>query len=165
MIVGVTAHRPDKLWGYNMSHPNYDKLQSYFEKQLMELNCTDAWTGMAIGGDMVFAHAVLTLQDWGVPIKLHAAIPCDNHPIRWPKYVQDEYKRILNKCASKVYVCKGPYAGWKMQRRNEYIVDHIDHLLAVCDGSPSGTQNCIDYAAKKNVPTTILTPIEVAVLY
>lgn len=35
-----------------------------------------------------------------------------------------------------------------MQKRNEYMVDHSDKVIAVWDGSKSGTKNCIDYAKK-----------------
>lgn len=45
-----------------------------------------------------------------------------------------------------IIVCKGGYAAWKMQVRNEYIVNNSDSMIAVHDGSKGGTYNCIKYA-------------------
>lgn len=37
---------------------------------------------------------------------------------------------------------------WLMQKRNEYMVDLADRVIAVWDGSKGGTANCIKYAEK-----------------
>jgi uncharacterized phage-like protein YoqJ len=33
-----------------------------------------------------------------------------------------------------------------LQKRNEWMVDHCDLLIAVWDGSEGGTANCVRYA-------------------
>ena len=38
------------------------------------------------------------------------------------------------------------YKPWVMQKRNEYMVDLADKVIAVWDGSKSGTGNCVKYA-------------------
>ena len=45
---------------------------------------------------------------------------------------------------------EGEYYPAKMEKRNEYMVDHSDIVIAVWDGSKSGTENCIKYAQKLN---------------
>lgn len=40
------------------------------------------------------------------------------------------------------------YKPWLMQKRNEYMVNLSDKIIAVWNGSKSGTQNCIKYATK-----------------
>lgn len=45
-----------------------------------------------------------------------------------------------------------------MQKRNEWMVDRIDELLAIYNGTPGGTKNCIDYAKKLGKPITIICP-------
>ena len=35
-----------------------------------------------------------------------------------------------------------------MQKRNEYMVDLTDKVIAVWDGSKGGTGNCVRYAEK-----------------
>jgi uncharacterized phage-like protein YoqJ len=47
-----------------------------------------------------------------------------------------------------------------MQKRNEWMVDHADAVIAVWDGSPSGTANCIGYARKKRRPILVIDPVE-----
>ena len=79
MKICVTGHRPDKLYGYNITTPKYIKLKDKFKELLIKNNCTEAITGMALGADMVFAVAVLELKNQGYDIKLHCAIPCRNH--------------------------------------------------------------------------------------
>ena len=37
----------------------------------------------------------------------------------------------------------------KMQKRNEFMVDNCDILIALWNGTSGGTKNCINYAKKK----------------
>jgi len=39
-----------------------------------------------------------------------------------------------------------------MNDRNKYMVDRADEIIAVWDGSNSGTSNCINYAKKQGKP-------------
>ena len=45
-----------------------------------------------------------------------------------------------------------------MQKRNEYMVDLADVVIAVWDGSNSGTGNCIKYAQKCGKEIIQITP-------
>jgi uncharacterized phage-like protein YoqJ len=69
---------------------------------------------------------------------------------QWPKQSQIQYNQILLKASNVIVVSDGGYDNWKMQVRNEYLVDHCDVLVALWDGSSGGTGNCISYAYKKN---------------
>jgi len=59
---------------------------------------------------------------------------------------------LLKRAARIVHVCEPGYAAWKMQRRNEAMVDACTHVLALWDGSSGGTENCVKYAEKKRKP-------------
>lgn len=160
--VGVTGHRPDKLWGYDTDNPNYERLRRYFRQMLMELNCGTAHTGMAIGTDIEFAKAVLEMKDYlHKPIELVAHIPCDNQQCKWPRDTQLDYEYILSRCSEVTIVSPGPYAPWKMQKRNEHLVNSVDHLIAVYDGSAGGTGNCVGYARNTSVILHIVTPKQI----
>ena len=50
--------------------------------------------------------------------------------------------------AKTVKVVADHYEADVMQKRNEYMVDHSDIVLAVWNGKKSGTENCIKYAEK-----------------
>lgn len=82
MKIAVTGHRPNKLFGYNMDDPRYVAIKNIIKGFLIGAGCTDAYTGMALGIDQLFAIAVLQLKNEGWPIKLHCAIPCANHPCK-----------------------------------------------------------------------------------
>ena len=50
-------------------------------------------------------------------------------------------------------VCDGGYAGWKFTRRDEWLVDACDLLLALWDGDPkTGTGHTVRYADVKGRP-------------
>ena len=71
MKIAVTGHRPNKLYGYNLNNKKNIELKEKFKKILIENNCTEAITGMALGVDTIFALAVLELKSEGYNIKLH----------------------------------------------------------------------------------------------
>lgn len=150
MKMCVTSHRPGKMYGYDIYNSQWTALKNKFKQLLIENKCTEAITGMALGGDMVFALAVLELKDEGCDIKLHCAIPCRNQSCKWPKESRDLYGNILSRADIVKLVSDEEYKPYLMQRRNEYMVDLADKLIAVWDGSKSGTGNCVEYAIKRN---------------
>ncbi len=45
-----------------------------------------------------------------------------------------------------------------MQVRNEYMVDRADLVLALWNGTPGGTGNCVRYARTRGVPVFVIDP-------
>jgi uncharacterized phage-like protein YoqJ len=146
------------MYGYNLSDNRYLKLKEQFKQILIEENCTEAITGMALGVDTVFALAVLELKDKGYNIKLHCAIPCLNHSSKWFEESVVLYKEILDKADVVKFVTEQPYQVWMMQKRNEYMVNRADKVIAVWDGSKGGTGNCVAYAKKQNKDIILIRP-------
>lgn len=56
------------------------------------------------------------------------------------------YKTILENADTVKLVSNEEYKPLVMQKRNEYMVDLADKVIAVLDGSKSGTGNCVKYA-------------------
>lgn len=158
MKIAVTGHRPNKLFGYDLNDPRYLAIKNIMKGFLIGAGCTDAYTGMALGIDQLFAIAVLQLRNEGWPIKLHCAIPCANYPSKWNKESKELYYKILDKADEVIQVSDEPYQPWLMQKRNEYMVDHVDGVLAFFDGASGGTKNCIDYVNKVGKEVTIFDP-------
>lgn len=148
MIICVTGHRPNKLYGYNLSDPRWQRLKDQFKSLLKANNCTEAYSGMALGVDTVFALAVLELKNEGYNIKLHCAIPCQNHSCKWNKESIAIYDDIVSKADTVTIVVDEPYEPWMMQKRNEFMVDNSDKVIAVWGESNGGTANCVRYAEK-----------------
>ncbi len=136
MIVAFTGHRPNKI-------PDPERVRTTVREALMRLRPLYVIVGMAQGVDQWAAEVCLEL---GIPFV--AALPCDGMDAVWPPAVRDRFHALLNKAKEIHVVSPGPYKPWKMQRRNEWMVDHCTRLLAVFDGSSGGTYNCLAYAAE-----------------
>lgn len=149
MRMCVTGHRPSKMpthYGYDITNESWTKLKERFKKLLIEKQCTEAITGMALGVDTVFALAVIELKDSGYNIKLHSAIPCRNQEKTWDIEDQLLYGYILSKADIIKLVSDREYKAYLMQIRNEYMVDNSDEIIAVWNGEKKGgTYNCIKY--------------------
>lgn len=98
-------------------------------------------TGMALGVDQWAAEACIDLC-----IPYTAVIPFEGQELAWPLASQGHYRTLVAKAAERIVVCEGEFKPWKMQRRNEWVVDRCALLLAVWDGSQGGTGNCVAYA-------------------
>jgi uncharacterized phage-like protein YoqJ len=148
----ATAHRLNKLYGSNLYDPRYTKMRELFKEILIREKCDEGISGMALGGDMQFALAIIELKDSGYNIKLHCAIPCQNQTLKWnhlPEHIK-LYNYILSRADIVVTVTDKPYEEWMMQVRNMYMVDKSDMVIGVWNGTSGGTRNCLRYAVKKN---------------
>jgi len=108
---------------------------------LIQLSPTSAISGMALGVDQDFAWVCISL---GLPFL--AAIPFAGQESNWPHESRDFYHRLLERAYHVTVVSEGGYAAWKMQKRNEWMVNNCQTLIAVWDGSAGGTGNCVRYA-------------------
>jgi uncharacterized phage-like protein YoqJ len=147
-VIAFSGHRPDKLpdkeTGYILPNPTYIYVCQQLERHLTDLKPTKAISGMALGVDQWAANICNKLK-----IPLIAAIPFEGQEKMWPEKSKKVYQSLLQKASEKIVVCEGGYSAYKMQLRNEWMVNHCDILLAVWDGSKGGTGNCVDYAMKK----------------
>lgn len=140
-VIAITGHRPDKLGGY--SEDIYRRLVEMYVHVFKDLRPARVISGMALGADQAAAEAAISLE-----IPVIAAVPFEGQESRWPEMSQIQYHNILDRCSEVVVVCDGGFAGWKMQKRNEWMVDHSELLLTLWNGTPGGTGNCVEYAKK-----------------
>ncbi len=141
MIIAATGHRPNKIGGYDRNNPIRQGIRLWMDKQLIALDATKAISGMALGVDTDFFDVAIRFD-----IDVIAAVPFKGQESKWPPRSQAEYAIRLAFATEVVYVCDEGYAAWKLQKRNEWMVDNCDILLAVWDGSDGGTANCVKYA-------------------
>ena len=128
-------------------------------------------SGGAIGVDLWAAEAVIDARELGRELwgpgetlpRLIVAQPFPSQDCKWPYVSRMEYQEIMKQADKVIAVCDDPYAAWKMQKRNEWMVDHADMVLAVWDGSPGGTGNTVNYALKQNhngsKPVLVIDPL------
>lgn len=139
MIVCASGHRPNALGGYGQE--SVHKLFG-FAKHVLSSMCPDeVVSGMALGWDQAVASASSVL---GIPWV--AAVPFDGQESAWPGSSQKAYRELI-KSAYRIHVVSpGGYSAYKMQVRNEWMVNNSDEVLALWSGSFGGTYNCVMYA-------------------
>lgn len=139
--VAFTGHRPDKLGGYKLPNSTYLYVCQQIEKTLIEVKPDRIISGMALGVDQWAAFIA-----WKLKIPFLAAIPFINQESMWPEQSRKTYHALLKVASEQVIVSEGAYSAEKMQIRNAWMVDHCDKLIAIWDGTPGGTGNCVKYA-------------------
>jgi uncharacterized phage-like protein YoqJ len=144
-IIAVTGHRPDKLpnreTGYSTPNPTYDLVMTGLISAFEHFKPTYVLTGMALGVDQWAAELCLNL---GIPYV--AALPFRGQEKKWPPRSQAKFHMLLSRAYQTQVVCEGDYEPWKMQKRNEWMVNSCHMVIAVWNGTPGGTANCVAYA-------------------
>ncbi len=108
-------------------------------------------SGLAEGVDTWAAEIVLEIKEESANITLEAAIPCENQTASWNVKSKERRDRIMAMC-DKVTILQRNYTYDCMMRRNRYMVDRSDYVIAVWNGQPSGTANTILYAVSRDKP-------------
>lgn len=156
--LAITGHRPmglNKVMKYgdleDESYLSYCDLINSLILDYAKEGFDHYITGGAIGVDMDFAESFIYLKDF-FPIlknvKLEVAIPCDNQDAKYRERDKERYKTILNN-ADKITKVGTVYTFSCMQKRNMYMVDNSDKVLAFWNGEEKGgTWNTIQYARK-----------------
>jgi len=162
--IAATGHRPkDLCGGYNLQSPTNKMIAKAMKEHLLSYlkdeKKVHAISGMALGTDTIFALVALELREEGYPVTLESAIPCKDHAGNWPKASQKQWKEIVDAADKVTQVSDQPYAPLLMFKRNTYMVNECDELLAVYNGSgKGGTANCVQYAEKTNKPIVVINP-------
>lgn len=159
MIITVTGHRPDKLGSWaEYEAITLPRLVDLARQEFTRLAPSHGITGMALGWDIACAMA---FYERGIPYI--AAVPFLDQDKRWNSRDRARYLEYIQKAKSVVYVDRLPkyqvgtlppdtYHAAKMQRRNEFMIDHCTQVLALWDGSSGGTGNAVEYARKTGKP-------------
>ena len=155
-----TGHRPDKLpWGEDERDPRCQRLKRSLAQAVEDAyvaGCRQFISGMARGGDLYFAEAVLALREWHEDVALECARPCETQADGWPAKERERYQSILDRCDFETLV-QHSYDRFCMMRRNQYMVDRSGRIIAVYNGVPKGgTYQTLLYALKKGLSTHIL---------
>lgn len=153
--------RPEKLPFAPGDVAAFERLGNAIEEQLYLLinrGYTRFFSGMSRGVDLIAAERVLGLRVGGADVFLAAAVPFRGQQDDWEPEDRAEYKRIIELSDVQVVLSEA-FTPRCYSRRNCYMVEQADLLLAVYDGrSGGGTEQTIGYAAKKGIPITLINP-------
>ncbi len=135
MKVAITGHRPGRISGQEQG------IKEWVKDYLSKVDCTEAYSGIAMGTDQIFASVV---EDMGIPL-----ICC--YPYRRDKFHPVEQR--INAKAKDVRFISEEYSKQSYWIRDKYMVDNCDVLLAVFDGKKEGgAWIAVDYAQRIGKP-------------
>ena len=149
-----TGHRPNGFpFEYGFDKPKHTAYLKTLEEKIKfaitEYGITNFISGMALGVDLDFAETVVKLKN-DFPITLECAIPCPNQTLNWYDKDKLRYDSILKR-ADNVKLVSERYTAECMLKRNRYMVDKSELIIAVFNGiKKGGTWYTINYAKKEN---------------
>ena len=167
-----TGHRLRKLGGHE---PN--SIENFVKRSLKDVieraikrRVETFISGGALGIDQLAAEIVLDIRAREIKesyhresnIKLVIAQPFPSQSDKWPQDARRRYDKILQKAGRIVAVNDDPYAAWKLQKRNEWMVDNSDAVIAVWDGTAGTTANTVDYARSSRRSVLVIDPVKQA---
>lgn len=158
--IAFTGHRPPKIGGYDNKNPLRvavkDAIGAVLDRAVAKYGKTHQIVIISGGALGVDQDAARVAHKMGLPFIV--AAPCRNQDSKWPKQSQERYNKMLGLAMNVVYVHDGPYRDGCLNKRNEWMVDHCDALVAVWDGSPGGTAHCVKYAKSAGKPIVMINP-------
>lgn len=162
VMCAFTGHRPQRFkFKYNENDPDCIMLKNILRaeiERLIDQGVNYFISGMALGVDMWAAEIVLELKKIGHNIKLECAIPCVDQDIKWIESSRRRYAAILKR-ADKVEYVGREYTPDCMMKRNRYMIDHSNYVIAVYDGGYSGgTAATVRYATQKGIKSIVINP-------
>lgn len=104
--------------------------------------------GMAMGFDLYAAEVVLSLKRKFPHVRLVACIPCYHQEKNFSLKDKKRYAKILKKVDEQVLVSEEYYSGC-MQKRDRYMADRADILIAYLKKETGGTAFTVKYFQKK----------------
>lgn len=152
MIIAFTGHRD-----YDAERIN----ETLYRRIALLALLNDGVTflcGMAVGFDLAAAEAVMRVKQDNRSVRLKCVIPFSEQTKYFSYEDQLRYARVLES-ADEVVVLEGEYSQLVFLRRNDYLVDHADMILAYFkDGSKGGTAYTIRRARKARITIENLYP-------
>ncbi|MFR9650928.1 MAG: SLOG family protein [Rikenellaceae bacterium] len=154
MVVSFTGHRKfDYEASYSTLVECVKRLYNGRSEPLIFLS------GMADGFDLAAAEAVLELrEEVGGGVELHAIIPYRGHIKSMNEQAQRRYQLVVD-CADCVVYLEDRYSHGVFFRRNDYLVEHANKMIAYYDRvSKGGTGYTVKRALRKSIEVENIHP-------
>jgi len=141
-----TGHRTVKSTPENITAIN-----QLIDKAIV-LGIEKFYIGMAIGLDLLAAEILIQRN-----LPFIAAIPCEDHPKKWPIEWQEKWANVRIQAESEI-VLYPTYTPTCLNERNHFMIRNSHLGLAAYDGSSGGTQNAINDALKARLTVFSFNP-------
>lgn len=161
-----TGYRPQKLpFLRQETGREYQKLYAVLTEEIrgaIDRGYDYFISGFAEGVDLMAAEIVIALKRDGYDIALEAAMPAMNQTEGWDDFSRGVYYMLLDQADRRVCLDK-TMTKYSCLRRDEYMVEQSDLVIAVFDGKKGGTAYTVNYARKKNRDLWIIDPEDFSV--
>lgn len=160
-----TGHRPEKLFVKNFENEIKCKLKNEIRKNIITLinnGVSVFYSGMARGTDIWSAEIVIELKKEFKNISLICVLPFKNQiNDKWNEEEKIIYNNIIKNC-SKVKIIYDYYKKDAFEKRNKYLVDNADVIIAVYNPKyiRSGTGQTVRMAQRVGIEVIIINPEE-----
>lgn len=167
------GHKPQDL-GYSENTLQCDALKEQLQALLVFLieqqGVCHFITGMEPGVEQFAAQIVLDLKPRYAQLTLECVLPFETQAEHWEEWERDIYFRIVSACDTETMLQKHESRECR-QRKNVYMIEHADVVLAVWNGQPGTIGAAVAYAEEKQKsvvrmdPTTLeVSEVEYAVV-
>ena len=107
------------------------------------------YCGLALGFDLTACEVVLDLKKKYKDVQLIGCIPCLEQSKFFPAEEKKRYYKIIEKLDERILVSDALYYKGCMHKRNEYMCDNADMMIAYCKVNTGGTAYTVNYFTKK----------------
>ena len=164
----ITGHRPARFrWKNQENYNDCLLLKECLAEQLMQLyerGIRRFYVGGAMGVDMWCGEILLSLKEQREfsDLELAIALPFEGYNTGWSEENLRRMTGLIDRSTVTVTVgVREQPPAMSYRRRNKYMVNHADILLAVYDNARSvrsGTGMTVNYARKCNIPIILIHP-------
>ena len=106
------------------------------------------YCGMAKGFDLLAGEAVVFFKRKYPNIKLVACVPCYGQEKSFSVEDKSRYSALIRNADETVVLSEYYYTGC-MQKRDRYMADHADMMIAYCKKEEGGTAYTVKYFQKR----------------
>ena len=149
-MIDIIKEKTVSVTGHRVLRADFDKnkVKEVFLERI-RLGYDTFLIGMAVGFDTVCFQILEEIRKL-LPIKIIACIPCLHQDQKFSFTQKREYERMLTSADEKILISK-EYTPYCMQKRNMFMVDNSNLLVAYLRESKGGAKNTVEYAKNKNV--------------
>ena len=156
-----TGYRPQKMpFGNDETDPRCIEFKQRLRNAIEDLigeGYAHFISGGAMGMDMYAAEAVLELKETYPWIILEMVSPFDAQASKWDAEFKARHDALF--AAADITTATGhAYSKGAIFRRNRYLAENADLLLAAYDGQPGGTAMTIEYAQRIGIRVSYIDP-------
>ena len=119
--------------------------------------CRNFYTGGALGFDTMAARQLIRYKLSHSDMRLIIVVPCKNQDEKWSPSQRDAYEYILAN-ADEIFYCSEEYTKDCMKKRNAYLAEQCDIMIAYSGRTSSGSAQTVRMAESRGKTVYNLYP-------